>query len=135
MNSKDYKYCKSCAYCSSRGGAGLATCDYMDATGHARSLICHYGVGCKCHSKFDPNAPKRRKHGLAINRCAASLGIGRKDYIKIDRRVAMELYRDGKNDREIARYFKCTPGAVLLWRRAYRLPSKFDRHAKRKKTP
>ena len=95
-------------------------------TGKCRSTICKYGVGCTCHSKYEEKKKKRRRslnNKLGAIDAAASLGIHRGDYKKIDKTAALEMYRAGKNDVEIARVFNCTKGAVRFWRLAYGLPA------------
>ena len=126
MTKADRDYCKDCDYFS-LNRLGLALCDYADITGKCRSPICKAGVGCTCHSKYEQKRRKKHRRKCKLNAidAAASLGIGRGDYKKIDKAAAFQMYNDGKNDVEIARAFNCTPGAVRFWRKAYNLPSKW----------
>ena len=52
MKRADIEYCSDCAYLDRH--LGISLCDYLLRTGHPRSIICPYGVGCTEHSKLHP---------------------------------------------------------------------------------
>lgn len=123
MTGADREYCRSCAYFG-RAGSGATICEYSLVTGKCRSTICPAGVGCTCHSKFEHKRRKRHKRMSVMNAIdtAASIGVSRSEYKKIDKAAALKLHKEGKNDGEIARAFGCTPAAVRFWRKSYGLP-------------
>ena len=123
MTDADREYCSTCCYLG-KANHWTEICEYFFHTGHCRSVICPPGVGCTCHSKFEGKVKRETPKGmLAAIDAAAGARITRSEYAKIDKRLALAMYRRGRNDGEISRAFGCSVSAVRFWRRSYHLPA------------
>ena len=114
MTTKDYAYCRSCKYCSRdyESVASQAYCDYLDHTGHARSVICPPGVGCICYERRERRKPKK----WSLPKRPKDQKRIRKRGGKINGKIATKLYGEGANDCQIAAACGVTRGAIRQWR-------------------
>lgn len=87
--------CASCFYARSLAGANLSErigyCNYAEIEGHIRSTICPPGEACTVWKQQNARP-------------------------KIDEAAAERLYREGLNDRTIARRLNVTEYRVRAWR-------------------
>lgn len=67
------------------------------------------------------------RHRLKLEVHPEQTGDGKRGNLKIDREKALQMYRDGYTDREIAKAFHATAGGVSNWRRQNNLPSQQER--------
>lgn len=86
-------------------------CDYIGHTGHARSLICPPGALCTVKSTA------RRQHQEPYCDRGGYLCKPRGHKCTWDTGLAMELYRQGKNDREIGEAVGANYRLIYQWRK------------------
>lgn len=118
--------CRGCCYL---GLTGLyETCDFLVITGRRRG--CPGGKGCKeyrpkkrneLHRPFRIYPSEAPKNGGASTPQSARNKRNRPP-TKLDEDRAMELYRQGLSDRDIAGRLGMSPGGVHNWRKRNGLP-------------
>ena len=125
--------CRGCYYLASTGMG--KTCDFFLMTGRRRG--CPAGEGCKEY------LPRKRDHAARPLRSGAHVKVEKsagdppetpkegqnapkkrnRPPTKLDEEKAMELYRQGLNDREVGARLGVTHSTVCLWRKRRGLPS------------
>ena len=108
--------CKGCDYAFCYEGWW---CDYYGITGQHRP--CPMGKGCTVRHEgglgrrqSPPITERAARLDKERRRAAAPKNVRRS---RLDGEGALELYRRGLNDLEIARAFGMTRGAVMKWRK------------------
>ena len=108
------KKCKTCIYgCSLGGDWG---CDYIGIVGHRRPCKAE---NCTEYKKIDGDGRKKSYMPLVSERSAPYARRGKMDVLH-DK--AMKLYREGKNDREMAAVLGVNRGSIQSWRERNKLP-------------
>lgn len=133
------KRCASCVYRASP--VEPHNCDYVTVTGHTRTAQVRSGrqlAPSQCPF-YEQGERARIRPEVCITPPSENVYIEpvvKDRRYKIDHVKAMELYRQGKNDREIGDELGVLKSTVLDWRKRNNLPSRYSelkREAARKR--
>lgn len=111
-------YCEGCRHLGMTGYE--KTCDYLLDTGTRRP--CPAGEGCTEHTAKSP-----KKEYSRAPQPGDFILSGRKEYKKLDKDKARELYDQGLSDRKIADALGVHKDTVAAWRKKEGLPSGKER--------
>ena len=109
--------CRSCAYGASLGMDGLYYCNYMGITGKRRPCKADPVTGCDEYKPMDKKTKAQISGGIPFER-------RRIMYMHHDE--ALDLYKEGKTDREIADAIGVAKVTIWKWREKFHLAPNAD---------